>query len=154
MKNLILTIALVLSTLISLGQTKKLKKIIVEARVGQNINWPSNLTLNEAKQYNLVEYPNYTISTDIYTFDLVNKKCYKEFPDRIVEFKILSYKKNQFGYYFELYIPGSLIPNKIALTEKEEGGYVFIVQYSSNPTDERLEGYFTDQRDLTINFEY
>jgi hypothetical protein len=38
MKNLILTIALVLSTLISLGQTKKLKKIIVEKRVGQNIN--------------------------------------------------------------------------------------------------------------------
>jgi hypothetical protein len=154
MKNLILIIGLVLSTLISLGQTKNPKNIIVETRVGQNINWPSNLSLTEAKEYNLVEYPNYTISTDIYTFDLVNKKCYKEFPDRIVEFKILNYKKNQFGYYFDLYIPGSQIPNKIALTEKEEGGYVFIVQYSSNPTDERLEGYFTDQRDLTINFEY
>ena len=154
MKNLILIIGLVLSTLISLGQTKKLKKIIVEKRVGQNINWPSNLSLIDAKEYNLVEYPNYTISNDTYTFDLINKKCYKTYGEELIEFKILNYKKNEFGYYFDLYVPGSQIPNKIALTEKEEGGYVFIVQYSSNPSDERLEGYFADQRDLTVNFEY
>ena len=154
MKYLILIIGLVLSTLISLGQIKNPKKIIVETRVGQNINWPANLSLTEAKEYNLLEYPSYGIGTDIYIFDLKNKKCFKEFNDKIVEFKILSYKKNQFGYYFDLYVPGSFNPNKIALTEKEEGGYVFIVQYSSNPSDERLEGYFADQRDLTVNFEY
>jgi hypothetical protein len=154
MKNLILIIGLVLSTLISLGQTKKLKKIIVEKRVGQNINWPSNLSLTEAKEYNLVEYPNYTISNDTYTFDLVNKKCFKTYDDEIVEFKISKYEYNGLTYYFEIAVSSKDIPYKLILTEKEAGGYVFIVQYGSNYSDERLEGYFADQRDLTVNFEH
>jgi hypothetical protein len=153
MKNLAV-IVLMFLTLLTFSQNKTPKKIIVEKRVGQNINWPSNISLNDAKKYNLVEYPSYVISNDTYTFDLKNKKCYKAFNDRVVEFTILTYEKNKFGYYFELDIPNSDIPNKILLTQKEENGYVFIVQYSANYSDERLEGYFTDQRDLTINFEY
>ena len=153
MKNLILTIALVVSTLISLGQTKKLKKIIVEKRVGQNINWPSNLTLNEAKQYNLVEYPNYTISDDTYTFDLINRKCFKTYDDEIVEFKISKYEYNGLTYYFEIAVSSKDIPYKLILTEKEGGGYIFIVQYGSNYSDERLEGYFTESQDMTISYE-
>ena len=31
---------------------------------------------------------------DTYTFDLKNKKCYKAFNDRVVEFTILTYEKN------------------------------------------------------------
>ena len=155
MKNLILTIALVLSTLISLAQTKNPKKITINIRVGQNINWPSNISLNDAKKYNLVEYPNF-FKSDLLTltFDIKNKKYYKEGKEDISLYSILSFKKNEYGYYFELAIPKKDVTSKILLTEKEEGGYVLLVQYSSNFSDERLEGYFTETKDMNIKFEY
>jgi hypothetical protein len=155
MKNLILTISLVLSTLISLGQTKNLKKITINIRVGQNIKWSSNLTLNEAKENFLLEYPNYFKVDDFsLTFDLIKKKCFKSEGGVISECGTILYQKNEFGYYFELTNDSCQISSKIALTEKEVGGYVLIVQHCSSYDDENLEGYFTDQRDLTINFEY
>ena len=155
MKYLILIISLLLSTLISLGQTKNPKKITINIRVGQNINWPSNISLNDAKKYNLVEYPNF-FKSDLLTltFDIKNKKYYKEGKEDISLYSILSFKKNEYGYYFELSIPEKDVSSKILLTEKEEGGYVLIVQYSSNFSDERLEGYFTESQDMDIIYEY
>ena len=155
MKNLILTIALVVSTLISLGQTKNPKKITINIRVGQNIVWPSNMSLEDAKYYDLVEYPNYfKVDNFSLIFDLINKKCLKNENGVINECGTIIYQKNEFGYYFELTNNSCQISSKIALTEKEVGGYVLIVQHCSSYDDEKLEGYFTETKDMTIKFEY
>ena len=144
-----------LSLTLSFAQNKTPKKIILNIRVGQNMVWPANLSLNDAKKYNLVEYPNY-FKSDLLTltFDVKNKKYYKEGKEDISLYSILNFKKNKYGYYFELAIPEKDVTSKILLTEKVEGGYVLIVQYSSNFSDEKLEGYFTESQDMDIKYEW
>ena len=144
-----------LSSLISLGQTKNPKKITINIRGGQNIKWPSNLTLNEAKENFLLEYPSHFKVDDFsLIFDLVKKKCSKSEDGVITDCGDILYQKNEFGYYFELINNSCQISSKIALTEKEISGYVLIVQYCSSYGDEKLEGYFTESQDMDIKYEW
>jgi hypothetical protein len=153
MKNLVTFLMLMFLTLSSFSQNNTPKKITVDLKVGQNMEWPSTMTLLTAKENNLIEYPNYVVGNNTFIFDIVNKKCFKKYENTIIEFKILSMKKNKFGYYFDIEVNGFDNPSKIAITEKKEGGYIFLVQHSSNYGDEKLEATFTESKDMSITYQ-
>jgi hypothetical protein len=153
MKKLVVLLVLMFSFSLLFSQNKSPKKIIFVGKSFQNIVWPSDMTMIEAKDKDSLKYPYYIVNKNTYLFDILNKKIIHTTSDGSFESKIISYKKNEFGFYFEI-LGEKQIPVKIAITQKHNGDYIFIFQKDSNLNDKTLEGFFTESKDMTLTYEY
>jgi len=68
MKNLFLSLVLVMVGLVANSQV-----ITVNVHKVQNFNHSSSMSTVQARQLDLIEYPNYTTGENVYTFDLDKK---------------------------------------------------------------------------------
>jgi hypothetical protein len=91
MKNLFLSLVLVMVGLVANSQV-----ITVNIHTVQNFNHSSSMSTVHARQLDLIEYPNYTVGENVYTFDL-NKKIltFKNSNGNIFSFKIIDITQNE-----------------------------------------------------------
>ena len=91
MKNLFLSLVLVMVSLVANSQV-----ITVNIHTVQNFNHSSAVSTVQARQLDLIEYPNYTVGENVYTFDL-NKKIltFKNSNGSIFSFKIIDITQNE-----------------------------------------------------------
>jgi hypothetical protein len=68
MKNLFLSLVLVMVGLVANSQV-----ITVNIHTVQNFNHSSSMSTVQSRQLDLIEYPNYTVGENLYTFDLDKK---------------------------------------------------------------------------------
>lgn len=153
MKRLVVLLVLMFSFSLLFSQNKSPKKIIFVGKSFQNVVWPSDMTMTEARDKDSLKYPYYIVNKNTYLFDILNKKIIHTTSDGSFESKIISYKKNESGFYFEI-LGQKELPIKIALVQKENGEYIFIYQDTSNIGDKTLEGFFTDSKDMKLTYEY
>jgi hypothetical protein len=91
MKNLFISLVLVMVGLVANSQV-----ITVNIHTVQNFNHSSSMSTVHARQLDLIEYPNYTVGENVYTFDL-NKKIltFKNSNGNIFSFKIIDITQNE-----------------------------------------------------------
>ena len=89
MKNLFLSLVLVMVGLVSNSQV-----ITVTFTKCQNFTHPSNISLVEAMNSNLIEYPYYTVGEHVFTFDFNTKVLTIKNSDGLFFYTIDNFKKN------------------------------------------------------------
>jgi hypothetical protein len=141
-----LVVALVLFTTLGFGQ----KSITVTCDTAQNIKWPIDLSLRQAEDANAVEYPNYTVGRNIFTFDLLSKTISIKHGTNIIKIVITKYIKSGSDYIFEFKTENCISPGKILLTRKINEEYTMVVQYSVNREDSTFCGYFSKNIGMTL----
>jgi len=91
MKNLFLSLVLVMVGLVVNAQV-----ITVNIHTVQNFNHSSSMSTVQARQLDLIEYPNYTVGENVYTFDLDKRiLTFKNFNGSILTFKIIDITQNE-----------------------------------------------------------
>jgi hypothetical protein len=141
MKNLFLSLVLVMVGLVANSQV-----ITVNIHTVQNFNHSSSMSTVQARQLDLIQYPNYTVGENVYTFDLDKKiLTFKNSNGSVFSSEITEVNKNENildcivfdGVRNILFIAGS----------NENGEKEFLMEYIIN--DEVL-GHFS----LNSDFDY
>jgi hypothetical protein len=132
--------------------SQKLKTLKVSFEKIQDVNWPLNMSLPEAEEKNLVEYPTYGVGHNELNFDLVNNEFTISYNDVTIKFKIFKYQKNQFGHSIQILDETGLPSTKYLITEKLDSSKILVVQYKVYENQEKNIGYFSNDIKLEEKF--
>jgi len=141
MKNLFLSLVLVMVGLVANSQV-----ITVNIHTVQNFNHSSSMSTVYARQLDLIEYPNYTVGENVYTFDL-NKKIltFKNSNGNIFSFKIIDITQNE--NILDCIVFDGIGNVLFMLGENDNSEKEFLTEYIS---DDKVFGQFS----LNSDFDY
>ena len=136
MKNLILTLALVVLTTTGFSQ-KPIKSITVNVDTLQSMTWSKSLSFRMAKDRDMITYTQLLKTDYNITIDLVSKTVTFYYnPEKKVCYvqKIVNFKTTPTSYFVEYFVDGYTTNQKLLICENEDETYSAITQYASNKT--------------------
>ena len=152
MKNISLTLILVVLSTIGLGQTP-FKSLTVHIDTVQFMSWELGLDYKTAKDRNKIKYNElYLFNYDI-IFDLISKTVTvfwvtNKTVSNVWELK--SFKVHESGYFFEFWEEGIVQNYKALICENVDGTYSFIEQDGLNKKNKICGGEYDRNVKFTI----
>ena len=152
MKNILITLVLVVLSTIGLGQTP-FKSLTVHIDTVQFMSWELGLDYKTAKDQNKIKNEElYLFNHDIIV-DLISKTVTiywvtKKTVDDV--FKLKNFKVLKSGYFFEFWEEGNVQNYKILISENVDGTYSQIVQNGLDKDTEIGGGEYDSNVKFTI----
>jgi hypothetical protein len=152
MKNILITLVLVVLSTIGLGQTS-FKSLTVHIDTVQYMSWELGLDYKTAKDQNKIKNKelylfNYDIIVDLtsktVTLYWVTKKTISGV------YKLKNFKVLKSGYFFEFWEEGNVQNHKMLISENVDGTYSQIVQNAINKDTEIGGGQYDRNVKITI----
>ena len=152
MKNILITLVLVVLSTIGLGQTP-FKSLTIHIDTVQFMSWELGLDYKTAKDQNKIKNEElYLFNHDIIV-DLISKTVTiywvtKKTVDDV--YKLKNFKVLKSGYFFEFWEKGNIQNYKMLISENVDGTYSQIVQDGLNEDTEIGGGQYDSNVKFTI----
>ena len=152
MKNILITLVLVVLSTIGLGQTP-FKSLTIHIDTVQFMSWELGLDYKTAKDQNKIKNEElYLFNHDIIV-DLISKTVTiywvtKKTVDDV--YKLKNFKVLKSGYFFEFWEKGNIQNYKMLISENVDGTYSQIVQDGLNEDTEICGGQYDSNVKFTI----
>lgn len=152
MKNILITLVLVVLSTIGLGQTP-FKSLTMHVDTVQFMSWELGLDYKTAKDQNKIKYDElYLFNYDVIV-NLISKTVtlYWVTKKTVCEvYKLKNFKVLKSGYFFEFWEEGIVQNHKILISENVDGTYSHIIQHGLNKDTEIAGGAYDRNVKFTI----
>ena len=143
MKNLFLSLVFVMIGLVANSQV-----ITVNVHTVQNFNHSSDMSTVQARQLDLIEYPNYTTGENVYTFDLDKKILTLKNCKGFFTCNIIEVNKNE--NILDCIVFDGIGNVLFMLGENENSEREFLTEYIAN---DKVYGQFSLNSDFSYTVE-
>ena len=152
MKNISLTLVLVVLSTIGLGQTP-FKSLTVHIDTVQFMSWELGLDYKTAKDQNKIKNEELYLFNHDFIVDLISKTVTVFWVTKKTVsdvYKLKNFKVLKSGYFFEFWEKGNIQNYKMLISENVDGTYSQIVQNGLNEDTEICGGQYDSNVKFTI----
>ena len=152
MKNILITLVLVVLSTIGLGQTP-FKSLTVHIDTVQFMSWELGLDYKTAKDQNKIKNEELYLFNHDFIVDLISKTVTVFWVTKKTVsdvYKLKNFKVLKSGYFFEFWEKGNIQNYKMLISENVDGTYSQIVQNGLNEDTEIGGGQYDSNVKFTI----
>ncbi len=152
MKNILITLVLVVLSTIGLGQTP-FKSLTVHIDTVQFMSWELGLDYKTAKDQNKIKNEELYLFNHDFIVDLISKTVTVFWVTKKTVsdvYKLKNFKVLKSGYFFEFWEKGNIQNYKMLISENVDGTYSQIVQNGLNEDTEICGGQYDSNVKFTI----
>ena len=152
MKNILITLVLVVLSTIGLGQTP-FKSLTIHEDTIQNMYWEIGLDFKTAKDQNKIVYEDTWVFNHDLIVDLISKTVTVFWVTKKTVsdvYKLKNFKVLKSGYFFEFWEEGNVQNYKILISENVDGTYSEIEQDGLDKETEICGGQYDRNVKITI----
>ena len=152
MKNISITLVLVVLSTIGLGQTP-FKSLTVHIDTVQFMSWELGLDYKTAKDQNKIKNEELYLFNHDFIVDLISKTVTVFWVTKKTVsdvYKLKNFKVLKSGYFFEFWEKGNIQNYKMLISENVDGTYSQIVQNGLNEDTEICGGQYDSNVKFTI----
>ena len=152
MKNILITLVLVVLSTIGLGQTP-FKSLTVHIDTVQFMSWELGLDYKTAKDQNKIKNEELYLFNHDFIVDLISKTVTVFWVTKKTVsdvYKLKNFKVLKSGYFFEFWEKGNIQNYKMLISENVDGTYSQIVQNGLNEDTEIGGGEYDSNVKFTI----
>ena len=152
MKNILITLVLVVLSTIGLGQSP-FKSLTVHIDTVQFMSWELGLDYKTAKDQNKIKNEELYLFNHDFIVDLISKTVTVFWVTKKTVsdvYKLKNFKVLKSGYFFEFWEEGNVQNYKILISENVDGTYSQIVQNGLNEDTEICGGQYDSNVKFTI----
>jgi len=152
MKNILITLVLVVLSTIGLGQTP-FKSLTVHIDTVQFMSWELGLDYKTAKDQNKIKNEDIYLFNHDFIVDLISKTVTVFWVTKKTVsdvYKLKNFKVLKSGYFFEFWEEGNVQNYKILISENVDGTYSQIVQNGLDKDTEICGGEYDRNVKFTI----
>ena len=152
MKNILITLVLVVLSTIGLGQTP-FKSLTIHIDTVQFMSWELGLDYKTAKDQNKIKNEELYLFNHDFIVDLISKTVTVFWVTKKTVsdvYKLKNFKVLKSGYFFEFWEKGNIQNYKMLISENVDGTYSQIVQNGLNEDTEIGGGQYDSNVKFTI----
>ena len=152
MKNILITLVLVVLSTIGLGQTP-FKSLTIHIDTVQYMSWELGLDYKTAKDQNKIKNEELYLFNHDFIVDLISKTVTVFWVTKKTVsdvYKLKNFKVLKSGYFFEFWEKGNIQNYKMLISENVDGTYSQIVQNGLNEDTEIGGGQYDSNVKFTI----
>ena len=152
MKNILITLVLVVLSTIGLGQTP-FKSLTIHIDTVQFMSWELGLDYKTAKDQNKIKNEELYLFNHDFIVDLISKTVTVFWVTKKTVsdvYKLKNFKVLKSGYFFEFWEKGNIQNYKMLISENVDGTYSQIVQNGLNEDTEICGGQYDSNVKFTI----
>ena len=152
MKNILITLVLVVLSTIGLGQTP-FKSLTIHIDTVQYMSWELGLDYKTAKDQNKIKNEELYLFNHDFIVDLISKTVTVFWVTKKTVsdvYKLKNFKVLKSGYFFEFWEKGNIQNYKMLISENVDGTYSQIVQNGLNEDTEIGGGQYDRNVKFTI----